>query len=578
MKRRATTSSRSLSNPFPWDEHPKGWSLKRQTDWFYENRPASMVEAFGHLNSHEQWLHLNRGYGLVDHIDPKDDSSRPGVLSPSDFAQWSDRRNSYLLEKTGNSLLLGVPETYSDGYLAPEDRELLWDIARATWAADFRAHVVDAVTKLLEDPSRANVSSILEYGLDPGVDGAAFFEQLARMGVMDELSAKLSYKQAEALHEDNRLRGAAGARADLRERYGQRTVTKDHTLTGLAKGNWLAETAVSGLDLVTAGSVSRISENRRAYNEGETTRSEYYETQRAAVARGVVAVGAMSLGGSLSGSFFSTTLKVGALGAGMEVAGQAADDVARLEFSGAGTYARAAGQGLAGGAGAGLVLKGLGNVLAPALQRWRTRGGGVGVPRAQSRLPAGHVDETAGGEFLDDAIRNREQSLSPTAEINDLRSATQADTTSSNGMSTVTTVAAEAGAVSADATTVLYFRVQGGTPPNASRVRIHVDDAGDVTFSAGTLNISRGDMAHAAYFQSLRPGSSITSFRVPKWFDDFLVGMSVRQKGYRSNPANQGGNAPKVVDPRQPGMSLELPPIWAGWLNEIVVKGSGSVR
>ena len=126
--------------------------------------------------------------------------------------------------------------------------------------------------------------------------------------------------------------------------------------------------------------------------------------------------------------------------------------------------------------------------------------------------------------------------------------------------------------------TVEYFRVQGGVPPKASRNRVHVDDSGDVSFTHGTLNLSIGSREHAEYFQSLRPGSRIASFRVPRWFDDLIQESAIPQFGYNRNPANQGGLAPKIVDPNQPGLSLELPPIWSRWLNEVVVPGSGKVQ
>jgi hypothetical protein len=64
---------------------------------------------------------------------------------------------------------------------------------------------------------------------------------------------------------------------------------------------------------------------------------------------------------------------------------------------------------------------------------------------------------------------------------------------------------------------------------------------------------------------------------VPKWFDDFLAGEAIPQAGYRSNPLNQGGLAPKIVDPTTPGRSYELPEIWVKWLEEAAIEGSGKV-
>jgi len=121
---------------------------------------------------------------------------------------------------------------------------------------------------------------------------------------------------------------------------------------------------------------------------------------------------------------------------------------------------------------------------------------------------------------------------------------------------------------------VTYYRVQGG----GSRQLINVDAAGNITIKQGTsLNVSAGTSEHADYFLSRRPGGKITSFEVPKWLDDFIQESAVPQKGYRSNPLNQGGLAPKVVDPTTPGTSYELPPIWSEWLQEYAIPGSGRV-
>jgi hypothetical protein len=125
---------------------------------------------------------------------------------------------------------------------------------------------------------------------------------------------------------------------------------------------------------------------------------------------------------------------------------------------------------------------------------------------------------------------------------------------------------------------VTYFRVQGGIPPNASRQLIHVDSAGNLTIHSGTLNVSTGTAQHARYFQQLRgPGSRITTFEIPQWLDDFIRQEAIKQYGYRTNPLNQGRLAPKIVDPRQPGRSYELPRIWAEWLKEYAIPGSGRV-
>lgn len=74
---------------------------------------------------------------------------------------------------------------------------------------------------------------------------------------------------------------------------------------------------------------------------------------------------------------------------------------------------------------------------------------------------------------------------------------------------------------------VTYRRVQGGTPPNASRTRINIDENEN----------------------------------------------AIPQKEYKSNALNQGGTAPKIVDPTTPGNSYELPALWIEWIEEYAKNG-----
>ena len=133
-------------------------------------------------------------------------------------------------------------------------------------------------------------------------------------------------------------------------------------------------------------------------------------------------------------------------------------------------------------------------------------------------------------------------------------------------------------APSAVGDTVPYFRVQGGTLPKASRQLIDVDAVGNVSIQPGTLNVSAGTAEHAQYFLQQRPGARVTTFEVPKWMDDFIQSEAIDQFKYGSNPLNQGGLAPKIVDPTTPGRSYELPGTWAEWLQEYAVPGSGRVH
>ncbi|WP_261314218.1 hemagglutinin repeat-containing protein [Burkholderia latens] len=126
--------------------------------------------------------------------------------------------------------------------------------------------------------------------------------------------------------------------------------------------------------------------------------------------------------------------------------------------------------------------------------------------------------------------------------------------------------------------TSTVYRVQGGEMPNASKTLITLDSNGNAIIQNGTLNISIGDSAHAEYFKTLRPNSSVTSFEIPAWLDDFIQENAIPQYRYNSNPLNQGGLAPKIVDPTTPGRSYELPSPWGQWLQENAVPGSGKVK
>ncbi|MCW2256718.1 hypothetical protein M2263_002809 [Providencia alcalifaciens] len=126
---------------------------------------------------------------------------------------------------------------------------------------------------------------------------------------------------------------------------------------------------------------------------------------------------------------------------------------------------------------------------------------------------------------------------------------------------------------------VTVFRVQGGEFPNASRHLIKIDEAGNPIIKEGTLNISIGDAKHAEYFKNIRgKDAEIVSFNIPRWLDNFIKENAVPQVGYKTNPLNQMNMAPKIVDPTTPGKSYELPSVWAKWLEEEAIRGSGKTK
>ncbi|MBC1779021.1 pre-toxin TG domain-containing protein [Listeria booriae] len=124
---------------------------------------------------------------------------------------------------------------------------------------------------------------------------------------------------------------------------------------------------------------------------------------------------------------------------------------------------------------------------------------------------------------------------------------------------------------------VTYYRVQGGGEGNAtSQHRISLNDDGtiNITNHDSDLNLSAYSEEHATYFRDTkRPGGEIIEFKVPKALDDLLHETKVDQYRYTQNPKNQGGMAPKVVDPTTPGDSFEFPAPWVEWIEESAHSG-----
>lgn len=122
---------------------------------------------------------------------------------------------------------------------------------------------------------------------------------------------------------------------------------------------------------------------------------------------------------------------------------------------------------------------------------------------------------------------------------------------------------------------VTYRRVQGGgkvTAKSQSRIDINSDGTISISKQDKDLNISIDDGEHSAYYlKNKRPGGEIVEFEVPKWMDDFRKEYTVPQTGYKTNPNNQGGMAPKVTDMTTPSHSVEFPAPWVEWIEEYAV-------
>ncbi|ECB9722140.1 hypothetical protein FL869_13680 [Listeria monocytogenes] len=122
--------------------------------------------------------------------------------------------------------------------------------------------------------------------------------------------------------------------------------------------------------------------------------------------------------------------------------------------------------------------------------------------------------------------------------------------------------------------TVTYSRVQGGDSKNL----LLVNDDGTLSLnnnwkSDHNLNVSTGK-DHAKYFKEKRSNSYIVEFEIPKYLDDLIKENAISQNGYKINPLNQGGTAPKIVDKgvfekfNFEGTAYEIPDPITQWLAE----------
>lgn len=124
--------------------------------------------------------------------------------------------------------------------------------------------------------------------------------------------------------------------------------------------------------------------------------------------------------------------------------------------------------------------------------------------------------------------------------------------------------------------TVTYRRVQGGAGNQSSQQRVVIDSEGNVYINKKdrNLNISIDNGEHSQYYiNNNRPGADIYEFEVPKWLDDMVKEYTIPQAGYKNNPLNQGGSAPKLTDPTTPGTCIEFLAPWIEWIEEYATNG-----
>ncbi len=120
-----------------------------------------------------------------------------------------------------------------------------------------------------------------------------------------------------------------------------------------------------------------------------------------------------------------------------------------------------------------------------------------------------------------------------------------------------------------------YSRVQGGgdNVENSSRERITVNSDGTINISkkGGALYISKGS-EHADYFLGVRgEGAYVVTFELPDWVDEVISKVAIPQKNATKNPLN--AYLPKIVDPKTPGLSYQLPSSWIEFIEMVAKNG-----
>lgn len=115
------------------------------------------------------------------------------------------------------------------------------------------------------------------------------------------------------------------------------------------------------------------------------------------------------------------------------------------------------------------------------------------------------------------------------------------------------------------------FRVEGGgSGTKTSQNRIIANEDGTITINpgcAGQICVSVGNADHATYYlTNKRPDGSVVVFDVDAGLHKEIMDRVIPQKPVPGIPRDP--DAPKRVDPGQPGYSLELPKVWESLLEK----------
>ena len=226
------------------------------------------------------------------------------------------------------------------------------DAARFGAMADIGGYDADTAGVLLaaDKPSREDALAVLDSINSAAADArGAILEDLHRRGLLEKFAERLSYDEAEKLHDS--ARDGAAARSVLRRRYGENPRTGDTTIS-TGSGTWLVSPLVAltrdkvpfvgrayrfALNVGTFGFTEEHDAAHRLMQSGEISEDEYVDASNHALARSV-AVGAVSTAtGGAAGSYVEgLTASIAARGAAGRIASTTATGIAGGAAGGAG--------------------------------------------------------------------------------------------------------------------------------------------------------------------------------------------------------------------------------------------------
>ncbi len=193
--------------------------------------------------------------------------------------------------------------------------------------------------------------------------------------------------------------------------------------------------------------------------------------------------------------------------------------------------------------------------------------------RAVARVPGAGAVVSLGKEVVRNAARGL-QSIERTSENLGVSLGRGVFARASGGLHAVERFnQARSVAGTFDASAPRVYRVQGGIPPAASRVRMIVGSKGEMLVRGrAMLHATLEDAGHARYFQARRPGAEILSFEIDRRAAEQIRAQAVPQRWGRAFPGD-----PQVDDPSVTSSAFGLPRSWVNRLQAAAQAGTGQV-